>query len=95
MKLQADEELYRRIRLQAKIDTLLHKLHKAESDEEAGIYRLGLHLDSDSDLDFFSMDEREKIKGLLKALVNDTARHAKLLEAAARELKEKKAFHAG
>lgn len=94
MKIDSDEGMYSAIREQAKIDDLLYRLYKAEGDEDSGIYLLGLHLDSGSDFDFFSEDEKEKIKGLLGLLVEDTSRHAILLGSAVRELKEKKVIHA-
>lgn len=80
--------------IQNQIDELMYELSKAEEEEAAVLYLLGLYVDNAADLKFFDEKKREKIKGCLSVLMNHSARHRELLNQAAERLAEKKRGHA-
>jgi len=71
-------------------EELFLQLCKAEDEEEASIYLLGLHLHNEGDMKFFSNYEREIIKTRLAFLIEETMRHKKILADILQELENSK-----
>ena len=76
--------------IQGQLDELIYELSKAEEEEAAVLYLLGLHFDNAVDLKFFNHEEQERIKELLSILMNYSIKHREILEKAIKELTEKR-----
>ena len=87
-------ERYWWARIQDQLDELIYELSKAEEEEAALVYLLGLHLSNFSDLKFFDARERAKVIKLLTALMDFSKQHSKLLTQALQESENKKEHNA-
>lgn len=67
------------IKIRNQVEELLCELGKAEDDEQTDLYLLRLHLDNEPELQFFTVDERNKVEKLLSILIQDTLKHRNLL----------------
>lgn len=76
-------------KVQSQMDMLLYELYKAEDEEEASMFLIRLHLDNRSDLQFFTPEERDKVRQILTLLIRETAKHRDLLGQAIKEVEEK------
>ncbi|MBI4358799.1 MAG: hypothetical protein HY584_05820 [Candidatus Omnitrophica bacterium] len=83
-------ERYWWAQIQSQLDELIYELSKAEEEEAALFYLLGLHLSDLSDLKFFSEREQIKIRGLLTELMNYSNQHLTILSKVLEELKAQK-----
>ena len=75
------------IKLKSQIRLILHKLALAEDQEEAELFLFRLYRDSEADLEFFTPEDRERVKGYLQFLIDDTERHKVVIAAMTEELK--------
>jgi hypothetical protein len=57
-----------------------HKLARLLNDEEVDLYVLSLHYRNNEDLNYFSEEDRKRVKSILDILIKDTKHHAELLE---------------
>ena len=57
-----------------------NKIRQLLQEEEVDQYVLTMHYLNDGDLNYFSADDRRKIKGIFDILIHDTKRHAELLK---------------
>ena len=84
------QERYWWAHIQDQLDELIYELSKAEEEEAALFYLLGLHLNDLSDLEFFNVKEQVKIKKLLGDLMIFSHDHSGLLTQALQILREQK-----
>ena len=74
-------------------DALLKELMDIEVDEEADLFRLGMHIRSDDDLGVFEPAERDQLLRLFSELIRDTERHSRTLKRVVKVLKAYRARH--
>ena len=58
---------------------LLRRLSLVEDQEESELFLFGLYLDNKEDLQFFNDQEKERVKGYLRFLIEDSRRHKDIL----------------
>lgn len=83
-------ERYWWIKIRDQMEELFCELLKAENEEETDLYLLRLHLDNESELKFFTPNERKKIERLLSILIRDTMKHNDLLAELTERLEEER-----
>lgn len=71
-------------------EKFLYELHKAEDEEDTGIYLLQLYLNNEVDLEFFDEKERHRVRQILAYLICETEKHRKILGKLASELEAKR-----
>ena len=76
------------------LDELICELNKAEEEEAALLFLLGLHLSDVPDLEFFDEKEQAKITGLLALLIEFANQHSSLLVQAIQRLEERREYNA-
>lgn len=74
-------------------DELVKELMDIEVDEEADLFRLGMHVRSEEDLDVFEPVDREELLQLFSELIKDTERHSRTLRRVVKVLKAYRARH--
>ena len=66
------------IKIKSQNEELLCRLSLAEDQEESEMFLFRLYVENERDLDFFG-EERERIKGMLNFLIEDTRHHKDLI----------------
>ncbi len=75
------------IKIKNEIDEILYKLSIAEDEEEAELFLFRLYMENETDLAFFTQEERNEIQTLLKILSLDTSRHLEIIGKMIQEIK--------
>ncbi len=73
--------------IRSQLQKLIWELSKAEDEEEVDLYYIRLHFDNETDLGFFTKNEKNEIKKQLSILMADTEKHIRLLGEINEELK--------
>jgi hypothetical protein len=79
---------YKWAQIEGRLEELIYELSKAEDEEEAGLYLLRLHYENGTDMVFFTVKEKRRIRKLLAILIEDTKRHRELIAGVVRKLAE-------
>lgn len=67
------------IKIKNQNDEWLCRLALAEDQEEAEMYLFRLYVENEQDLGFFDEEERERVRGFLRFLIEDTRHHKELI----------------
>ena len=75
------------IRVKNPTDELLYKLSIADDQEEAQLFLFRLYVENEEDLNYFSSEDRERVQGFLRFLIEDTRHHQDLITEILEEVK--------
>ena len=67
------------IKIKNQNDELRCRLALAEDQEEAEMFLFRLYVENEQDLEFFDIEDRERVRGFLRFLIEDTHRHKELI----------------
>lgn len=67
------------IKIKNETDEMLCRLGLAEDQEEAEMFLFRLYVENELDLSFFDERERERVRGFLNFLIEDSRHHKELL----------------
>ena len=85
----AVEKRYFWASIEHELEKILYELMKAEEEEDSGIYLLMMHYEHAEKEVPFSYEERKKILGHLKTLIEDSRKHRRLLQEIIDRLRER------